>query len=77
MSLELGTRLYLRDGTLVEVVPDIERILGMKVSNSCMRCCVRSGTGDCVSIGCLSFPPITKDLDVGYPRILKEVEDEP
>ena len=27
MSLELGTRLYLRDGTLVEVVPDIERIL--------------------------------------------------
>ena len=73
MSLELGSRFRLPDGRLVEVVPDIERILGMKVSNICMRCCGWSNNaGDCVSIGCLSFPPLKRDLEVGYPRILKE-----
>lgn len=75
MSLELGTRFYLRDGTLVEVVPDIERILGMK-ANICMRCRARFETLFCESIGCLSFPPLTKDLEVGYPRIIREVENE-
>jgi hypothetical protein len=78
MSLELGSRFRLPDGRLVEVVPDVAKILGMKVSNICMRCCLRfNSVVDCVSVGCLSSAPhLTKDLEVWYPRILKEVENE-
>ena len=75
MSLEIGSRFRLPDGRLVEVVPDTERILGMKVSNICVRCHARFNSArDCLVIGCLG--PYTRDLEVGFPRILKEVENE-
>ena len=76
MSLELGSRFRLPDGRLVEVVPDIEKILGMADTNSCYRCLyVVEDYHVCLSIGCTGDG--SDPLFQGFPRILKEVENEP
>ena len=76
MSLELGSRFRLPDGRLVEVVPDIEKILGIATEQMCKRCaglllhvdyCIH-GLGCGVQSG---------SMLAGLPRILKEVENEP
>ena len=81
MSLELGSRFRLPDGRLVEVVPDAEEILGITGRSKCARCAAVTLSGDqCGSLGCkwgykgdYSFE---STLSAGYPRILKEVENE-
>ncbi len=75
MSLELGSRFRLPDGRLVEVVPDVEKILGMADTSGCYRCLYKlEAFTVCLSIGCTGGG--SDPLFQGYPRILKEVEDE-
>ena len=79
MSLELGSRFRLPDGRLVEVVPDAEKILGLTTKHVCMRCCGEGLTGvQCATLGCIidDGEGISMALSAGYPRILKEVENE-
>lgn len=78
MSLELGSRFRLPDGTLVEVVPDVAKILnvGFISCNPCLRCYAFKadmGVDDCVKFfGCDQYNSGITDL----PRILKEVDNE-
>ena len=78
MSLELGSRFRLPDGRLVEVVPDVEKILNVAFTscNPCVRCYALKAdmdVDDCEKIfGCDQY----RRAYSGLPRILKEVEDE-
>lgn len=80
MSLELGSRFRLPDGRLVEVVPDIEEILGIAKRSKCARCAAITLSDDqCAGFGCrwiFARGCWTSSLSVGYPSILKEVENE-
>ena len=78
MSLELRSRFRLPDGTLVEVVPDVTKILnvGFISCNPCVRCYALKAdmdVDDCVKFfGCDQYNSTCH----GLPRILKEVENE-
>ena len=80
MSLELGSRFRLPEGRLVEVVPDTEKILGFTLTEGCSRCCAKAlAARHCIKIGCIIINTgagIIITLLEGYPRILKEVENE-
>lgn len=78
MRLELGSRFRLPDGRLVEVVPDISEILKLnRRLGPCSRCeAFMLSYYDCVAIGCLDLTTSTLELANGYPRILREVENE-
>ena len=79
MNLELGSRFRLPDGRLVEVVPDVAEILKLEWERvTCGRCAAYMlSIDDCVAIGCLNRGNARMELAEGYPRILKEVENEP
>lgn len=75
MNLELGSRFRLPDGRMVEVVPDVARVLGTADTSSCYRCLYKlEAFTVCISIGC-TFNG-SDPLFQGYPRTLKEVENE-
>ena len=78
MSLEIGSRFRLPDGRLVEVVPDVEKILNVAFTscNPCVRCYALKAdmdVDDCEKFfGCDQYNSRIQ----GLPRILKEVENE-
>ena len=78
MNLELGSRFCLPDGRLVEVVPDVKKILNVTSTscNPCTRCYALKAdmdVDDCEKFfGCDQYNSRIQ----GLPRILKEVENE-